>query len=126
MADGFFPNVEEVISSLRATTQAIERSAAQALYIEGNDIMTDSKANFVPVDIGTLRGSGFVENPVIDSGRIVVEIGYGGPAESYALEQHERIDYHHKVGQAKYLETPMNQAAKGLDDRLAARIQALH
>jgi len=34
--------------------------------------------------------------------KIVVVVGY---AQNYALEQEERTDFHHRVGQAKYLET---------------------
>lgn len=52
-----------------------------------------------PVKSGTLRGSAYVDE--IPNG---YEIGYGGAAESYALEQHENLQYHHNVGQAKFLE----------------------
>ena len=34
--------------------------------------------------------------------KVVVVVGYSQP---YALEQHERTDFQHRVGQAKYLET---------------------
>lgn len=52
-----------------------------------------------PVDIGTLRDSAYVED--LPNG---YEIGYGGAAEEYALEQHENLDYYHDDGQAKFLE----------------------
>ena len=52
-----------------------------------------------PVDSGTLKGSAYVQE--IDKGW---EIGYGGAAEEYALEQHENLQYYHPVGQAKFLE----------------------
>lgn len=35
--------------------------------------------------------------------RVVVAVGY---ATAYALVQHERLDFSHTVGQAKYLEEP--------------------
>ena len=37
-----------------------------------------------------------------DEDRVTIVVGY---SQDYALEQHERLDYQHKVGQAKYLET---------------------
>lgn len=40
------------------------------------------------------------EHKAEDKATIVV-----GYSQDYALEQHERLDYAHKVGQAKYLET---------------------
>jgi len=37
-----------------------------------------------------------------DKDKVTIVVGY---SQEYALEQHERLDYQHKVGQAKYLET---------------------
>ena len=57
-----------------------------------------------PVDIGALRASGYVTLPEFQGSRVVVELGYGGDISySYAVKQHERLDFHHEVGQAKYL-----------------------
>lgn len=52
-----------------------------------------------PVDTGVLKGSAYVQ--AIENGW---EIGFGGAASAYALEQHENLDYYHDVGQAKFLE----------------------
>ena len=97
-----------------------ERELGKALYIEGEDIMGDSKQNYVPVRDGFLRASGHVLLP--QPGPVVV-LGYGGPSVPYAVVQHERLDYKHKVGQAKYLETPTLRAASGMGRRVAARLR---
>ena len=97
----------------------------RALYAEANQIMTRSKADFVPVDTGTLRASGHVDQPKTEPGRITVTLGYGGAASAYALVQHERLDYHHTVGQAKYLAQPVNEAAAGFGQRIAARVRGI-
>ena len=37
---------------------------------------------------------------------LTAEVSYNEP---YALIQHERLDFHHEQGQAKYLENPLNE-----------------
>lgn len=66
-------------------------AAGSALYMEALAILAKSK-QYVPVDMGVLRASGTVgepEGPL--NGRMTVRIGYGGPAERYALYVHEGI-----------------------------------
>jgi len=95
----------------------------RALYLEGQHIMGESKAKFVPVDRGPLRASGHVMPPQADAGGTVVIMGYGGPAVKYAVVQHERLSYKHRVGQAKYLERPALARAKVMDKKIAARLR---
>lgn len=96
---------------------------ARALMAEGEMIMLDSKANWVPVDTGALRSTGHVQEPVINGTKVSVTLGYGGPAVPYAVVQHERLDYNHTVGRAKYLEGPTLQSASNMDQRLADRVK---
>lgn len=77
--------------------------AASGLYLGASVIMTDAKER-APLDKGDLRGSGYVTLPQTGSGEVAVELGFGGPAASYAVVQHERTDYRHTEGEAKYLE----------------------
>lgn len=114
----------------RGFSAALERQAhlvpiyvGDAIYAEAELIMTDSKDNYVPVDIGTLKASGYVNEPEEVGHKVSVELGYGGEADDYAWVQHERLDFHHEVGEAKYLETPFNEAVNGLEGRLAERVK---
>lgn len=114
----------------RGFSAGLERHARQvpqfvgdALYAEGQEIMTDSKENYTPVDVGTLRDSGYVDDPDIRGGKVGVEIGYGGEAEDYAVVQHEDMSLHHTVGGPKFLEIPFNEHANGMDDRIAERVK---
>lgn len=109
---------------LSVSVRAAPSLLASALFIEAETIMTRSK-ELVPVDTGTLRASGQVQPPEISSGKVSVTMGYGGAASAYALVQHERTDYHHEVGQAKYLEQPVNEAEAGLSRRLGQRVRKL-
>jgi len=81
---------------------AVAKSGGFSARIIGEEVMTDVKASRpghgVPVDEGTLRGTGRVTN--VEGG---VVLSFGGPAAPYALDQHERLEYRHTVGEARYL-----------------------
>lgn len=94
----------EAARRIRAFQRRFAGSAGQAARIVGEEIMTDVKASRpghgVPVDTGVLRSTGRVEGP----GRAErVVLSFGGAAAPYALVQHERLDLHHEVGEARYL-----------------------
>ena len=114
--------VDNAVRMLRTLRQATPRMVGGALYREGERIMTVSKT-LVPVDTGVLRASGHVKQPEYGSGRVTVVLGYGGAAAAYARVQHERTDFHHTVGQAKYLEQPVLEAAAGFANRIAAGVR---
>ena len=115
--------MDKALGKLRDMRTVTPRRLAGALYREAESIMTRSKADFVPVDTGVLKASGHVQPPEITRGRVSVTLGYGGAASAYALVQHERTDFHHTVGQAKYLEQPVLEAAAGLGQRVASRMR---
>ena len=112
----------ELKKALKAQGQRAEQSLAAALSAEGERIMAEAK-RLCPVDTGTLRSTGHVQKPVIRRGSIEVTLGFGGPAAPYAVFVHENLNVHHTVGQAKYLEKPLNDAARGFAERLAAEVR---
>lgn len=101
---------------------------AAAAFTEANDIMNKSK-RLVPLEDGILRGSATIEPVEVSGQQFHVRMGYGGAAAAYALIQHENMAFHHpglhskrkgQVGRsAKYLETPVRQAAPTLERKLA-------
>lgn len=66
-------------------------------------ILTDAKEN-CPVKDGTLRNSHTTERKESS-----VVIGAGGAAAPYGLIQHERVDFQHTSGEAKWLENAFNR-----------------
>lgn len=68
----------------------VPEALAAALFQEAEAVMAESKRE-VPVDMGTLRNSGFVDEPTIMHGEVEVTMGYGGSASAYALWVHEGI-----------------------------------
>lgn len=86
------------------------------------DVMRDSKANYVPVKTGALRNSGRVEEPVWAVKGWTVDAVYGNAGVNYALKQHETPYYYHPVGQWKYLEQPLLQASGTAAQVVAAEL----
>ena len=80
---------DQLTRTLRALADRAPARAAGALYREAERIMTRSKQEFVPVDLGALRASGQVHQPVIGVTSISVILGYGDAAAGYAVYVHE-------------------------------------
>ena len=74
------------------------------------EIKRTSVVKRTPKDVGTLRNTIHVEGPTSSGKKISGAIVAGGPAAPYAIVQHENLQYKHKVGQAKYLESVMLEA----------------
>lgn len=96
-------------------------AAAGAIFEEGANIIAKAKP-LTPVDTGALVGTGAVQLPKVSGAVAEVEFGFGGPSASYAVVVHEDLTANHTVGQAKFLEQPMDEAAEGMDDRIAERM----
>lgn len=115
--------VDKTVEILRAIAGATPEHLAGALYEDGEELRTESQT-LVPVDTGVLKNSAFVNTPQTDSQGTYVTVGYGGAAKDYAVVQHEDLTLFHDDGQAKYLEQPFLERAKGLAERLAAKVKA--
>ena len=121
----------QVMKNLKKLAASNTTIVGQAIYTEAELIMTASK-RIVPVDKNPLRASGFVEQPKWKGKTVTVEMGYN---TEYALFQHEDLHWdriakkavkmklkHRGRGEAKYLEKPLNAAAKGLSSRITKRL----
>lgn len=91
---------------------------AIAIYQEAQIEMTESKRR-VPVDTGLLRSTGFVNQPERAGRDISVTLGYG---TDYAVHVHEDVEAFHPVGEAKYLESVLNESRDHMASRIARRI----
>lgn len=137
MATSFkLTGASKVNAALKRAAKMMPKEVAAALRREAEIIMTDSKDNFVPVDQGVLRASGYVRTPSARAGNIQVAMGYGGAAKAYALAVHEHPSKHSPPSWKgktvnfkpsgrgpKYLERPLKNAAGDLANRLAARLE---
>lgn len=98
------------------------KAVAAAAVEEQEQVMSVAKSR-TPVDTGTLRGSGTVLPPEVSGTRVKVVAGFGGAASAYALVQHERLDFHHTSGQAKFLESAFLERAMVMPRTLAAGVE---
>lgn len=115
---------KDVLKNAEKAMQRWERALRSAVYLEGNNIMSISK-RLVPVDTGTLKGSGYVTLPERYGREIISELGYGGPAKAYAEIQHENLHYRHpRGGQAKYLSVALGQREGDLKDSITKLAKA--
>lgn len=109
------PSVQVKVK-LKMNLPKIGAAVMSALFEEANELMAASKRQ-VPVDTGTLRASGMVEEPIKRGKIYKVRLGYGYGEEKnpksgqiaagYAIYVHENLKARHKVGKAKFLEDPM-------------------
>lgn len=116
-------DISGIVRSLGVFGKRAEKVVAAALFQEAETVIGRSKKEFVPVDTGALWGSGHVQSPRISGGVVTVQAGFGGPSAPYALKVHEDLRARHKVGQAKYFETPFLESLRGLEERLADRLR---
>ena len=131
-----FEGLDGLLRALEHRPDDIVRAAKSALFIEGEETITEAK-RLTPVDEGVLRASGHVQLPEETAdGGVEVRAGFGGPAGSgnqggetnekdvgYAVYVHEDLTARHPVGQAKYLEVPVNQRRAGFVERVVQHIR---
>ena len=125
MADGIkLTGDTELMNNLRRIQKEQPKKFSAGLFKRANVIMTISKRDHVPVDLGALMNSGRVEAPVITSGRISVAMVYGGNAAPYAIVVHEHpsgfsppswggsVVFSPSGRGPGFLRIPMNQASR--------------
>lgn len=114
--------VEAMRAKLQQLTSRLPDEVGRALYLETEIEATECKRR-TPVDTGALQSSIHVEGPKrAFNGGIYTEIVAGGPAAPYALAVHENLDAFHNPGQAKFIESTINESAPHMAARVARRI----
>lgn len=113
--------IPQMQARLRRIAVEYPEKVGAAMYKEAQIEMTESKRR-VPVDTGALRASGIVSEPEVEGERVSVVMSYGGVAADYAIYVHENLDAFHPVGQAKYLESVLNESRPYMALRIAKRI----
>lgn len=113
---------EKLLAALTKIAQELPEQTAAALLEVGEEIMTDAKENYVPVDLGALRASGFVRSD-LSFKDYTIKLGFGGPSAPYALIQHENMQYRHTTGGPKYLERPVMARAGNIGRDVASKVR---
>lgn len=105
-------------ANIRAMDKATRRRFFEELVKIADDVLDRAKERYVPVLTSALKDSGKV---MPHPGRYPsVEVGFGGPAVSYAVIQHETQSFHHPGGKSwKYLEFAVRDFEPKIKERLA-------
>lgn len=113
----------EMANNLRGLARKVEAAAERAVFKFANIEMTEMKRR-TPVDTGTLRDSGKVDEPIRRGNELSVTLGFGGAAEEYALDVHEDLEAFHRVGQAKFASSVLNESEPHFESRVGADVRA--
>ena len=123
----------EMQRKLRQIYTEHPRRVESAGFIEASIEMTEAKRR-TPVDVnyaggrkpphpGQLRASGRVHDPEWNGRFMTITMSFGGAAVDYAVWVHEIIENVHPVGQAKFLESTLNESQPYMGSRIAARLK---
>ena len=113
---------KEMVARMERLAKAMPNELARALYEEALIEQKESMRR-TPVDTGALRASHVTTKPVINGRDIRVSIEIGGPAAPYGVIVHEDLEADHPVGQAKFLESTINESRPYFAARIAKRIE---
>lgn len=94
-------NVNQLNARLRTWSEKTQRKALTGLLQGGHEIVATS-VRLTPKDTGNLRRQQSAE--ILDSNTVFIFVD-----AEYAMRVHEDLEAYHRVGQAKYLETAVNQ-----------------
>lgn len=111
--------VREMQRKIAAFQKRFPDKARQALREEAEIEMTEAKRR-TPVDTGLLRSTGQVDEPTRSGKTLRVDLKFG---TEYAVYVHENLEALHPVGQAKFLESTLNESAPFMLKRLADRMK---
>lgn len=114
--------VEGVAARISTLTRRVPEAAGNALVEETQIELVEAQRR-TPVLTGALRASGHVEGPLQSGNSVQAWVKFGGPSVPYALYVHENLEAFHRVGQAKFLESVIREAAPYFASRVAARLQ---
>ena len=100
-----FEGIRELEKEFNKKIKDIKHGSSEGLVEAGKHLLELSQP-LVPVDTGRLKESGRVV--VEDANTVYVTYEAFNPENGYeyAPIQHEALDFHHNIGQAKYLEEP--------------------
>lgn len=104
MSKSYFKGLNEVIRNLNREVMALQRRTTAGLWEAGLEVKRRA-VELAPVDSGNLRASGYTITYDRPQGP-AVEIGF---TAAYAPYVHERMELKHPVGQAKFLETALQE-----------------
>ena len=114
--------IDRTKGKLEKLAKENKQKLRDGMWTAGRFLLRESQ-KLVPVDTGALKASGkvLVRNNSDDAPEYIVT--YGNGEVSYAVYQHENLDYFHETGQAKFLEQPAREYRKTMIDMVERRFK---
>ena len=109
---------EQVRSKLQRLPDSLAQAGKDGLHEVGQKIF-DQARDTVPVDTGTLKGSGRMDESG-SGNKVKITIGF---YTDYAVYVHEIMYYQHPHGKAKYLEDPFNSNIANIESVIASKMK---
>lgn len=100
-----FTNIRQLEKKFTEKVNDIKLASSEGL-VEAGKYLLDLSQPLVPVDTGRLKDSGKVIQENNNTIYVTYEAFNPENGYEYAPIQHEVLDFHHNIGQAKYLEEP--------------------
>lgn len=100
-----FTNIRQLEKNFTEKINDIKLASSEGL-VEAGKYLLDLSQPLVPVDTGRLKDSGKVIQENKNTVYVTYEAFNPENGYEYAPIQHEVLDFHHDIGQAKYLEEP--------------------
>lgn len=114
--------IDAALRGLRGTRAALMPAFGRAMQAEGEAVFARTQ-ELVPVDTTALQKSGVLHSPEIGATTASIAISYGNEQVDYALAVHEDLAAKHTPGKsAKYVEIAVVEGAKGMAERIGARV----
>lgn len=114
----------EFAAKLRQAASEIPNVVGRAMYEEWAIEMKESMAR-TPVLTGAAKASHELDGPTFRGRWITVTIMVGGAAREYIVPLHENLEVFHANGQAKFLESTVNESAPFMAARIGRRVDWL-
>lgn len=102
---------------VKGTPKQIAKALKAEMNIEKREVIQRT-----PKLTGALRDSIEVLEPVIEGREVSCQMTAGDDDVNYAVVVHENLEVDHPVGQAKYMESVLNESGPHMADRLARRL----
>lgn len=116
--------VESMRARMTRIMKGFPSTIGQAAYAE-LQVELQECIKRTPRDTGALRASEHVTPPKIDGNRISIGIVAGGPSAPYAVQVHEDLEAFHPIGEAKFIESVLNESGPHMAERIARRLKFL-
>lgn len=110
-----------LVHTLRRTYGFTKDAMAAGMYSAMQPVMLDAKER-APKDTLALAASGYVEKPTQSTQQVLVESGFGGDAENYALKVHEQPELT-TTGEPFFFRNAIDAASGNIRDTIAAFVR---